>query len=428
MKRFFIVHVCLIIYTSPAFSQPHIWQEDLNRVHELVMEKSGHIFKDYDHKQWEDDYKALVENAKAKSKNEIGVALMGLISKLKDGHSGIWIREMVMPREGTLWFPIRMYYFEEGLYIIASDAKYADCIGLKVEGIGKLSESEVSKRLFEIANGENTYGDMFKAPFLMIYPPILAGLGIIEDERTLPLTVRLSDGSMTQIQVSSQPYSEGLGGFFDQFESPTTNSVRLDRKFNIEWPATKWGVQEPYSLAYLEDQAVLYLKLNVLRDPPNHSLMDTYAQFWDMVETKKVDKVILDLRNNGGGNLNNAWPFIFKINEYPNLNTKNKLIVLVGRKTFSAATAFMSMLESHTNAIFIGEPSGGKPNQTEGTNVFPPPVLDHIGVDVMLSRGRWTHTDPLDDREYLEPDIWIQESISDWLKGMDRPFMRALKL
>ena len=429
MKKLILLQLLvLLVLATPICAENNKWQAELDKVYQLVQHNSGHIFQNYDHNKWVEDYSALLNKSSTLSKNQIRVELMMLIAKLQDGHSGIWIRDMVIPNDNTKWFPIRMYYFEEGLYVIAAGASYSEYIGGKVEKIGNFSESEASKRLFEISNGENKYGDMFKVPFLMIYPPILVGLGLIDDQDKLPLTIRLSNGTTKQIQVVAHTYTEGLGGFFDQFESPSLNSVRLDEKLDIKWASTKWDVEPPYSLDFLEEKRIVYFKLNVLRDPPNYSLTDMYSQLWDIVENKKVDKLILDLRNNGGGNLNNAWPFIFKLNKFSRLNKENKLIILMGRKTFSAATAFMSMLETHTNATFIGEPSGGRPNQTEGTNEFPPPSLQKIGVDVMLSRGRWTHTNPLDDREYIEPDIFIHESITDWLKGVDRAYNEAINL
>ncbi len=428
-KKLGLVLLIIVLFISRVNAQNMDWQEDLKKTYELVMSKSGHIFQNYDQRKWVEDYSMLLEDSKKMSKNEVRVALMELIAKLKDGHSGIWIQDMVFPDRDTKWFPIRMYYFEEGLYIVAADAKYSDYIGGKVEKIGNFSEREASEKLFEISNGENKYGDMFKAPMFMIYPPILNALGIIEDEEKLVLKVRLSDGSLKEIRVASEIYNKGIGAFFDNFQSPSLNSIRLDEKLNINWQSTKWDLDPPYVVNYMEDKATLYVKLNVLRDPPNFSIMDTYTELWDIVEKKKVDKLILDLRNNGGGNLGNGWPFIFKINELSELNDKKKLIVLTGRKTFSAATAFMSMLETHTNATFIGEPSGGRPNQTEGiSGARGVTKLEKIDVDVVLSRGKWSHTYPFDPREFIVPDIMIPESISDWMKGIDSAYNKAINL
>ncbi len=427
MRQLLLTTVFTLLMVA-GYAQSNPWQSDLEKLRELVMAKSGYIFQVYDQQAWVRDYDALLQSSSTMTKDEIRVALMVLIAKLQDGHSGIWIQEMVIPTEGVKWFPIRMYYFKEGLYVIAADEKYADFIGSRVERFGNLSVDEASQKLFEISNGENEYGDMFKVPFLMIYPSIITGLGLIDDPNVLPLTVRSADGSVHEIAVESQTYGEGVSQFFDRFEAPAANSVRMDAQASITWPSTKWSVDPPYRVDYIAERKTAYLQMNVLRDPPGHSLMDNYENFWRIVETKEVEKIIIDLRNNGGGNLHNAWPFVFKLRANAHLNQENKLIVLVGRKTFSAATAFMSMLERHTEAVFMGEPSGGRPNQTEGTPVFPPPRLEKVGVDVLLSRGRWVHTHPEDEREYLVPDIQIEESITDWMAGYDRVYQKALEL
>ncbi|MEM9649444.1 MAG: S41 family peptidase, partial [Bacteroidota bacterium] len=193
------------------------------------------------------------------------------------------------------------------------------------------------------------------------------------------------------------------------------------------WGKKRWLTEDLYVLEYMEVPKIAYLKLNQLRFPPDESKAKVLSEFWKIMDQKPVNKVILDLRSNGGGNLNNAWPFIFKIRQYERINTKSKFLVLTGRKTFSAATAFVSMLETHTNCSFIGEPSGGRPNQTEGIN-SKPPYLTHLGLDIVVSRGRWTHTDPLDTREFIQPDSIVVESFEDWMAGHDRVFDIAQKL
>ena len=424
----FLFWLLLVIPVLRLSAQGNPWFEDLQKAHDLVMDQAGHIFQYYPRDQWEEDYVALLDSSVTLSKNEIRVALMQLVAKLKDGHSGVWIRQMVMPTENTRWFPFLTYYFKEGLYIIAADKQYKEYVGSRIEKIGTWPEVKASGKLFQIVNGENEWSDQLKAPFMMIYPPIMQGLGFLNESGKLPLTVQLPDGTRTEVQITAKVFGEGLSAFFDQYQAPSAHSVRLDEKLGVEWPYSKWNFNPPYQVEYLEDQSALYLKLNVLRDPAGYSLQSTYKQFWSELEEKKAKKIILDLRNNGGGNLNNAWPFVFKVQKWLADNEEHQLVVLIGRRTFSAATAFVSMLETHTRAVFVGEPSAGRPNQTEGTNVFPPPVLESIAVDVLLSRGRWTHTHPLEDRQYLEPDVWVQESIDDWREGVDKALELALRL
>lgn len=50
------------------------------------------------------------------------------------------------------------------------------------------------------------------------------------------------------------------------------------------------------------------------------------------------------------------------LRESDKINQPGKLFVIIGRSTFSAAMFLVGDLEEHTRAIFIGEPTGGKPN------------------------------------------------------------------
>ncbi|MFB3084243.1 MAG: hypothetical protein ACE1Z4_12465, partial [Gammaproteobacteria bacterium] len=45
-----------------------------------------------------------------------------------------------------------------------------------------------------------------------------------------------------------------------------------------------------------------------------------------------------------------------KINEY------GKLFVIIGRETFSACQNFVNRMERETNVLFVGEPTGSRPN------------------------------------------------------------------
>ena len=38
------------------------------------------------------------------------------------------------------------------------------------------------------------------------------------------------------------------------------------------------------------------------------------------------------------------------------------LFVIIGRRTFSAAQNTVNMIEKNTNATFVGEPTGSRPN------------------------------------------------------------------
>lgn len=65
------------------------------------------------------------------------------------------------------------------------------------------------------------------------------------------------------------------------------------------------------------------------------------------------------------------------------INQRGKLFVIVGRQTFSAAMNGAAEIERHTNAIFVGEPTGSSPNF----------VGETIGVNLTYSKMRGSISD-----------------------------------
>ena len=60
-----------------------------------------------------------------------------------------------------------------------------------------------------------------------------------------------------------------------------------------------------------------------------------------------------------------------------------KLVVLIGRTTFSAAVHFASDLDAGTRARFLGEPTGGSPNHYSDTD---PVDLTASGYTILVPR------------------------------------------
>lgn len=78
-----------------------------------------------------------------------------------------------------------------------------------------------------------------------------------------------------------------------------------------------------------------------------------------------------------------------------------KVFVVIGRHTFSAAQNTATLLDRHTDAVFVGEPSGSRPNFVGETAPF---VLPCSGVRANVSDVYWQTSWPYGDRPgHLRP-------------------------
>lgn len=90
--------------------------------------------------------------------------------------------------------------------------------------------------------------------------------------------------------------------------------------------------------------------------------------------------------------------------------------ILVGRSTFSAAHTFATRVDAWTSAIFVGEPTGSKPNHYGNEAPF---TLPHSGIRGTLSSG-WNQ--PVTSRDYrvwIPPDIPVQQTSRHYFDGQD---------
>ena len=135
------------------------------------------------------------------------------------------------------------------------------------------------------------------------------------------------------------------------------------------------------------------------------------------------DRLIIDLRENDGGNNFLNLYLLEKLCRDTTINKRGKLFVLTGRNTFSAALCFASQLQMRSQAIFVGEPAGDAPSGPGDVETY---LLPNSKARVALSQLFWNNTFSLDKRIELTPDLIYEESFDDYISGKDGTLDLAL--
>ena len=169
-----------------------------------------------------------------------------------------------------------------------------------------------------------------------------------------------------------------------------------------------------------------------------NTMMDGIVEAFDEALAKMIEKegIIIDLRNNGGGNSANGDQMIRRLIQEKTdiwqgrsaepcdkLNYSGKVIALIGPRTFSAAESFAFDLHDSGRVLTMGEAtmgdSGGGPVsfQTDGGIYFRIPTR---GVDTSASGL-------LMEGKGLEPHVFVEQTYEDFLEGSDTPLEAARK-
>lgn len=140
--------------------------------------------------------------------------------------------------------------------------------------------------------------------------------------------------------------------------------------------------------------------------------------------SRKVRRVIVDVRLNGGGDNTTYHPLVSALRSRA-VNRPGRLVLLTGRVTYSAAANFVAEVQSLTSVRIVGEAAGGSPhNFGETTQV----VLPALGWTVYVPTEFVEVLGRPDDRVAIEPDVPVQIGAADHFAGRDPVLTRAIAL
>jgi hypothetical protein len=172
---------------------------------------------------------------------------------------------------------------------------------------------------------------------------------------------------------------------------------------------------------YLADSRVVYVQINQVKDKETETLAEFSKRLFGFVETHPVEKLVLDLRLNRGGDGTLLRPLITAIIK-SKIDQPGKFFTIMGRGTFSAAQFFLDYLEGYTNAIFVGKPSSSMGNAYGDSRKI---TLPNSGITVRASIFWWQDWHPLDTRQWIEPNLKTDLTSADYRENID-PAMRAI--
>jgi tetratricopeptide (TPR) repeat protein len=332
------------------------------------------------------------------SNEQILARLTLFMGRLGAGHDVI----LSVPEEtGTMMaFALRAYFFTDGLYII--EAQDESLVGARVEAFGATPTTKAFEIVANAIARDNNMTALWSAPRHLMSPVMLEALGIIEDAEAAGLTITDRRGNRRVISPA--------------MDVPVPGSPALAPPPNGEAPLYLSRLRTPYWTARLEESEALYVQINGIFDAPD----EDFATFADRVGREAADPgvrhLILDLRHNLGGNGYLAALMLRTLVHFDMEPDKGQLYVLIGRNTFSAAQSFITHLEPLTDALFVGEPSGSRPNFIGRTGQFSLPFSQVSGyISSEYSQNSYAE----DHRIWTAPDVPVGLSSEDFFAGRD---------
>ena len=159
-----------------------------------------------------------------------------------------------------------------------------------------------------------------------------------------------------------------------------------------------------------------------MRDMENESMDEFTSRFLKNADDNKARALILDVRLNNGGNAHLGRALVKKLLK-SDYNERGKLFIIIGRNTFSATMPPIAALDKWSEAIFVGEPTGTRPNFIAEGNMF---QLPYSGMYASVSNNYWQGGfNSNDSRKWIAPELGAEPNLNDYINNID-PAIEAI--
>jgi hypothetical protein len=386
------------------------WRSDLEFLRKEMPAHHANLFHSMSRAEFDSALNSIEARLPSLSRSEVIVELEKLDALIGDAHSSVgpW-RDSVI---GFHSLPVAFYWFAEGMMIHAADSANGDLIGSRVIAIGGIAVDTAIARVRPLISHDNEMGIRAYAPFLLAMPEVLEAIGLARDAGHVQLTVA-KNGKRRTVSLSPAGLFPMLAG--DADKSWNKRAGWIDARDAASSPLWLSDTNNMYWYRYLPAEKTLYVQINTIQQKASDSLSAFMRRAIAAADSARAQKLVLDLRLNGGGNGDfNKRIFLPIIKS--RYDSAGKFFVITGRRTFSAAQMLVTEIQKYTNAIFVGEPTASHGNHFGDSYKI---VLPNSRVTVRVSTLWHQYLDSRDKRLMIEPAIPAPLSFADYAAGRD---------
>ena len=422
-----VLSLALLVASVPASAwqrdedSTRRWRDDIAWFRQELPRRHINPFHDLSGAEFERLTTDLDARVSSLRDHEIIVGLTRIVARLgpRDGHSRV---NLFNPALKFHRLPVNVYAYSDGLFVRAVSNDYVDLLGTRVISIGGKPVDDVVQRVKTITPADNPMSKTSWSAELMTIPEVLHALGIGSGEPAGPVTfeVQEPDGTRRKIEVKAL---QSLDGVVWQDIRSTARASPMYRRWASIDPFNRHGAQKNFWFEYLAERKLLYVNYSAVVDMSDETVAAFFDRVFAFADKNPVEKFVLDIRNNSGGNNYLNRPIFYGlIKRAETVARSGAFFAVIGRETFSAAQNLANLLDEHTDAILVGEPTGGSPNHYGDSLRM---ELPNSKVSVGLSSVWWQDLDPRDFRLWIAPHIAAELTSGDDRTGRD-PALEAI--
>jgi hypothetical protein len=400
---------------TAELSQSERWHEDLDYLYKYLEVKHPNPYYMTAKSNFDQVLEEIHHSIDQLTDMQVMLEFRRLIALVQDGHTYLRLD----PEDtGATTLPLATYVFSDGVFVTHALPPYEDLIGSKVTAIEGTAIETVAEILRPYDPVENEHWSKYYFPLRINVPAYLQALRISEHADQAEFSFQSADGSGFSRTIETISFDDLPEDFY-------RGRFLYDR--SDEAPLSMQNLHENFWAEYFEDQSTVYIQFNAVweKTPSGLSMKQFAADLEKMIDENEVEKVIVDVRYNGGGDTFTYEPLMELLVGHPKINKPDTLYTIISRNTFSAAVNFVTELEQRSEVIYVGSPTGNRPKLYGDCRSL---KLPHSDLEACISTILWIKSFPEDERLTLPPDIQVDVTSEDFFNHRDPVLEQTLEL
>ncbi len=360
------------------------WRADIDFFARELPKRHKNAFHAITREQFAAEVASLRARAGQANDDEMIVGLMRIAAMVGDGHTYVHLPSNIHQ------FPITVARIEGTHRIVRGAGPAAELVGGKLVRIDDTPIDEAIARIRTILpQDESEVLLAASTPYWCSIAEVLHGLGVVKSAAAARFTAVLDDGSERSVDVSSI----GIAA------KPEWRTAAASP------PLYRQRQEEGFWFTWLAEAGTVYVSFRKYDD-----LRSKSRELWSFVDGHPVQKIAIDLRQNGGGDFTVGRKYL--VDELAR-RPKLRGYVITGARTFSAALKNAIDFREIAHATLVGETIGERPNSYSENDEM---TLPHTRMEVSYSTRYYKF---LPDDRLVTPEKEILPTWADWVAGRD---------
>ena len=383
---------------EPVLTVEEVRQQDLDALYQSLAEYHPDLFANTPEAEFLSKKAEIQSRLASESDVEFVLDLQSLAALAKDSHTQASLNAVA---DQVRFYPMVLTWYDGHWYLTTAEESQAGLLGQEVTAVNGHSMDAVLEAFSTLLSADNPvklrrqYRQNCNVADLYEY------VGLVPEGSALELT--LANGQI----LSMKPMEAAA--------LSNASLARLSERITAQ-PATAATEDFYWSAALNRD--TYYIQYNTCQEDPELPMETFAAQVQTDLDAGDYSRILVDLRNNGGGSDGVIWPLLAVLRQ--EMDDGAEVVGLIGETTFSSAIINAVELQE-MGAVLVGEPASGSVDHFGSVGTF---ALPNSGIRVGVSTkyidlGTLLDADAGRGVESLEPDVVVPQTLADDLAGRD---------